>query len=87
MTMTTFFIALGIAIITLLFILLWYVPHLFQQQAGRSAREAAQLRDMLLDMLNEQEAVMQRQAQLRVYPKTPAARKVIQAHAKWSMAR
>jgi septal ring factor EnvC (AmiA/AmiB activator) len=64
MTMTTFFIALGIAIITLLFILLWYVPHLFQQQAGRSAREAAQLRDMLLDMLNEQEAVMQRQAQL-----------------------
>jgi hypothetical protein len=62
--MTALFVALGIAIITLLFILLWYVPHLLQQQAGRSAREAAQLRDMLLDMLNEQEAVMQRQAQL-----------------------
>lgn len=62
--MTALFVALGIAIITLLFILLWYVPHLLQQQAGRSAREAEQLRTMLLDMLNEQEAVTQRQSQL-----------------------
>ncbi|WP_298820100.1 hypothetical protein [Chloroflexus sp.] len=62
--MTALFVALGIAIITLLFILLWYVPHLLQQQASRNEQEASQLRLMLLDMLNEQEAVMQRQAQL-----------------------
>ncbi|WP_322490328.1 hypothetical protein [Chloroflexus sp.] len=62
--MTALFVALGIAIITLLFILLWYVPHLLQQQAARSEQEASQLRLMLLDMLNEQEAVMQRQSQL-----------------------
>lgn len=62
--MTALFVALGIAIITLLFILLWYVPHLLQQQAARSEQESSQLRLMLLDMLNEQEAVMQRQSQL-----------------------
>ncbi len=62
--MTALFVALGIAIITLLFILLWYVPHLLQQQANRNQQEASQLRLMLLDMLSEQEAVMQRQAQL-----------------------
>ncbi len=62
--MTALFVALGIAIITLLFILLWYVPHLLQQQATRNEQESSQLRLMLLDMLNEQEAVMQRQSQL-----------------------
>jgi hypothetical protein len=45
-------------------LLLWFVPHLLQQQALRSAGESAQLREMLLDMLNEQEAVTMRQAQL-----------------------
>lgn len=62
--MLALFIALGIAVITLLVLLLWFVPHLLHQQAVRSAQEAADLRGMLLSMLNEQEAVMVRQAQL-----------------------
>jgi septation ring formation regulator EzrA len=62
--MTALFIALGIAVITLLALLLWFVPHLLHQQARRSAEEAAQLRNMLLDMLSEQEAVTLRQSQL-----------------------
>ncbi|NJN16080.1 MAG: hypothetical protein HC822_07235 [Oscillochloris sp.] len=62
--MTALFVALGIAVITLLALLLWFVPHLLHQQAQRSAAESAQLRDMLLDMLNEQEAVTLRQHQL-----------------------
>jgi septation ring formation regulator EzrA len=62
--MTALFIALGIAVITLLALLLWFVPHLFQQQAQRNAKEAAELRNMLLDMLSEQEAVTLRQSQL-----------------------
>ncbi|NTW02354.1 MAG: hypothetical protein HGA19_13925 [Oscillochloris sp.] len=62
--MTALFVALGIAVITLLALLLWFVPHLLHQQAQRSANESARLRDMLLDMLNEQEAVTLRQSQL-----------------------
>jgi Na+/phosphate symporter len=62
--MTALFVALGIAVLTLLALLLWFVPHLLQQQALRTAGESAQLRDMLLDLLNEQEAVTLRQAQL-----------------------
>jgi len=62
--MPALFIILGIAVLTLLALLLWFVPHLLQQQAQRAAGESAQLREMLLDMLNEQEAVTLRQAQL-----------------------
>jgi Na+/phosphate symporter len=62
--MTALFVALGIAVITLLALLLWFVPHLLHQQALRTADESAKLRDMLLDMLNEQEAVTMRQSQL-----------------------
>lgn len=62
--MNALFVALGIAVITLLALLLWFVPHLLHQQSLRSAQEAADLRDMLLDMLNEQESVTLRQAQL-----------------------
>jgi chromosome segregation ATPase len=62
--MTALFVALGIAVITLLALLLWFVPHLLHQQAQRNERESAKLRDMLLDMLNEQEAVTVRQSQL-----------------------
>jgi hypothetical protein len=62
--MPALFIILGIAVLTLLALLLWFVPHLLQQQALRAAGESAQLREMLLDMLNEQEAVTLRQAQL-----------------------
>jgi septation ring formation regulator EzrA len=63
-SMAALFVALGIAVITLLALLLWFVPHLLHQQAQRSAAEAARLRNMLLDMLNEQEAVTLRQSQL-----------------------
>lgn len=62
--MAALFVALGIAVLTLLAILLWFVPHLLQQQALRSAGESAQLREMLLDVLNEQETVTLRQTQL-----------------------
>ncbi len=62
--MIALFVALGIAVVTLLALLLWFVPHLLQQQALRSANESARLRDMLLDMLNQQEAVTMRQSQL-----------------------
>lgn len=58
------FVALGIMVLALLALLLWFVPHLLQQQATRVAGETAQLREMLLDLLNEQEAVAVRQTQL-----------------------
>lgn len=58
------FVALGIAILTLLAILLWFVPHLLQQHAMRVASESAQLREMISEMLSEQEAVAMRQVQL-----------------------
>src|SRR5262245_40563284 len=62
--MSALFVALGIMVLALLALLLWFVPHLLQQQATHVAGETAQLRDMLLDLLNEQEAVTVRQNQL-----------------------
>src|SRR5438552_8689960 len=62
--MTALFVALGIMVLALLALLLWFVPHLLQQQATRVAGETSQLREMLLDLLNEQEAVTMRQTQL-----------------------
>jgi hypothetical protein len=62
--MEALFVALGIMVLTLLALLLWFVPHLLQQQASRVAGETSQLREMLLDLLNEQEAVTLRQTQL-----------------------
>lgn len=62
--MTALLVALGITVLAMLVLLLWFVPHLLQQQAVRTARESSQLREMLLDMLNEQEAVTLRQTQL-----------------------
>jgi hypothetical protein len=62
--MSTFFIALGILVLALMALLLWFVPHQLQQQAARVSGETAQLREMLLDLLNEQEAVAMRQSQL-----------------------
>ena len=62
--MTSLFVALGITVLALLALLLWFVPHLLQQQANRVAGETTQLREMLLDLLNEQEAVTLRQTQL-----------------------
>jgi hypothetical protein len=58
------FVALGIAILTLLVILIWFVPHLLQQQTRQSSDEWFQLRDIISDMLNEQEVVTMRQGQL-----------------------
>ncbi|MFO7167099.1 MAG: hypothetical protein DIU80_003635 [Chloroflexota bacterium] len=51
-------------VLALLALLLWFVPHLLHQQASRVASETAQLREMLLDLLNEQESVAMRQTQL-----------------------
>lgn len=62
--MPALFIVLGIAVLTLLALLLWFVPHLLQQQAQRASGESDQLRKLLLDVLNEQELVTVRQAQL-----------------------
>lgn len=62
--MDALFVALGIMVLALLALLLWFVPHLLQQQATRVAGETGQLREMLLDLLSEQEAVTTRQAQL-----------------------
>lgn len=57
------FAALSVALLLLAILLLWFVPHLIQQQEQRAAREARQLREVLSDMLGEQEAVALRQAQ------------------------
>jgi chromosome segregation ATPase len=62
--MSALFVALGIMVLALLVLLLWFVPHLLQQQAVHVASETEQLREMLLDLLNEQESVAVRQAQL-----------------------
>lgn len=62
--MSALFVALGIMVLALLALLLWFVPHLLQVQAARVAGETTQLREMLLDLLNEQEAVTIRQGQL-----------------------
>jgi chromosome segregation ATPase len=62
--MTALFVALGIMVLALLALLLWFVPHLLQQQAENVSYETRRLRDMLLDLLNEQEAVTLRQSQL-----------------------
>ncbi|MEN9934920.1 MAG: hypothetical protein RLZZ387_1499 [Chloroflexota bacterium] len=62
--MSALFVALGIMVLALLALLLWFVPHLLHQQAARVASETGQLREMLLDLLNEQESVAIRQAQL-----------------------
>jgi hypothetical protein len=62
--MTGLFVALGIAILVLLTILLWFVPHLLQQQEQRVLNESAQLREIISEMINEQEAVAMRQVQL-----------------------
>ena len=62
--MTALFVALGIMVLALLALLLWFVPRLLQQQVVRVSDDASQLREMLLDLLSEQEAVTIRQTQL-----------------------
>lgn len=58
------FIVLGIVILVILGFLLWFVPHLLHQQALRAANESAELREIIADMINEQEAVAMRQTQM-----------------------
>lgn len=62
--MSGLFVALGITVLALLALLLWFVPHLLQQQASSVAKETDDLRKILLDVLNEQQAVTTRQTQL-----------------------
>lgn len=62
--MQALFVTFGITIVTLIVILLWFVPHLMQQQARRAAHESAQLREMLLEMLGEQEMIVGRQGKM-----------------------
>lgn len=62
--MTGLFITLGIAILTLLTIVLWFLPHLWQQQALRIAHETTTLREMIGEIINEQETVALQQARL-----------------------
>jgi len=62
--MNGLFVALGIMVLALLALLLWFVPHLLQQQASSVAKETDDLRKILLDVLNEQQAVTTRQTQL-----------------------
>ena len=52
--MNALFVALGIMVLALLALLLWFVPHLLQQQASTVAKETDDLRKILLDVLNEQ---------------------------------
>ncbi len=58
------FVALGIAILTLIAVLLWFVPHLLHQQSQQVAQESSQLREMIGEMISEHEAVAMRQVQL-----------------------
>jgi hypothetical protein len=51
-------------VLALLVLLLWFVPNQLHKQATRVAGETGQLREMLLDLLGEQEAVTLRQKQL-----------------------
>ncbi len=62
--MVGLFIALGIAILTLIAILLWFVPHLLQQHTMQVAQESARLRELIGEMVREHESVAMRQAQL-----------------------
>lgn len=58
------FVALGIAILTLLAILLWFVPHLLQQHEARVAAQSDQLHEMISEMMHEQDVLAMRQTQL-----------------------
>lgn len=62
--MTPLFVLFGIMLLVLLVLLVWFVPQQLQKQAVRVSGETSQLREMLLDLLNEQEAVTLRQTQL-----------------------
>lgn len=62
--MTALFVAVGILVLALLALLLWFVPQQLSKQATNVAVETTRLREMLLDLLNEQEAVTIRQTQL-----------------------
>lgn len=58
------FVTLGVTILTLIIILFWFVPHLMEQQTRQTRHETAYMRDMLFDMLSEQETVAMHQGKL-----------------------
>lgn len=62
--MLLLFIELGVAISALSIMLFWFVPHLVRQEAARTAHETAQIREFIVDLLQEQQVVTLRQAQL-----------------------
>lgn len=60
-------ILIGVAVVLnvlLLLGLIFMMPRILNRQEGRATEEAARLREMLLDVLSEQEAVTLRQAQI-----------------------
>ncbi len=73
--MGVLFTALAICCLVLLTLLLWFVPHLLQQQAQRNATELAQMRDMILDLLNDNEEILQRIAKLETQSQENVNRK------------
>lgn len=58
------FFLLSAALLLLAVLLLWFVPYLLGQQERRAAQESQHLRNMLSDVLGEQEAVAMRQSHL-----------------------
>lgn len=58
------FVTLGVTILTLIVILFWFVPHLMEQQTQQTRHETAYMRDVLFDMLSEQETVAAHQGKL-----------------------
>ena len=62
--MLLLFVELGLAISALSLMLFWFVPHLVRQEAARTARETAQIQESIVDLLQEQQVVTLRQAQI-----------------------
>ena len=56
-------LALVLNVLLLVGLIVW-MPRLFRRQDGRTSEEATRLREMLLDVLSEQEAVTLRQSQI-----------------------
>ena len=65
--MTAQFLILGIMLILLIFLLLWFVPsHLYRyaRKIAKVSEEITELRNLVLDLLNAQELVSRRQQHL-----------------------
>lgn len=64
--MDPFYVIIAAIILNVILVLglIIFLPRLFRRQDSRAAEEATRLREMLLDVLSEQEAVTLRQAQI-----------------------